>query len=439
VSQWHRFRRLLSVKALLLALFLPLLVGNPASVQNGLAAQDAPVTLNLWIFEGEEQLLPALKEAFEAQHPNITLEITLIPEDQYVVKLDTALAAGSPPDIGFLYEDRWVKTGKILPLDETIAAHDIDTADFNQAIMEGWCLVEGHVYCLGSYTGATVLYYNKAMFDAAGLDYPSVSEPMTIDEYAALVPQLGNGAEDIGARVWGGTAEPPQWWLDYRNMFSDDGRQTIGYVNDEATKHAWEVVTNLVIQGDAPSTSIMQSLGTEGTEDLFQQGKLAMVVGSSGEIQSLEAAGIDYGVAPIPVEKAGDPPFAAVWTDGFAVFNGSQHPAEAMEFLAFLGTEGQRLRVEVTGEPPLSAAAAKEFGWAEQGNTEGRQQFLEVIGRAGPGIFIPGYWDVVSPLEDAFNLVVEGEATASEVLDEVAPRMQDSLDQQWATWDQISG
>ena len=110
-----------------------------------------------------------------------------------------------------------------------------------------------------------------------------------------------------------------------------------------------------------------------------------------------------------------------------------------MEFIAFLATEGQRLRVEVTGEPPLNSAAAEESGWAEQGNAEAREQFLQVIGRAGSGNFVPGYWDVVSPLEDAFNLIVEGEGTASEVLDEVAPRMQDSLDQNWETWDQISG
>jgi multiple sugar transport system substrate-binding protein len=421
----------------LVALALALLpAGRLADWPIPVAAQEN-VTLDLWIFEGEEQLLPALKEAFEAEHPNITLNITLIPEDQYVVKLDTALAAGSPPDIGFLYEDRWVKTGKLLPLDEAIAAHEIDTADFNQAVMDGWCFVEGEVYCLGSYTGATVLYYNQAMFDAAGLDYPSSTEPMTVDEYAALAAQLGNAAEDMTERVWGAPAEPPHWWMDSRNLFSDDGRQTAGFVNDEATKHAFDVLANLIAEGYAPSNSIMQTLGTEGTEDLFVQGKLAMVIGGSNEIQAIEAAGIDYGVAPIPVEKAGDPPFASVWTDGFAVFNGSDSPAEAMEFVAFLATEGQRLRVEVTGEPPLSAAAAAEFGWTAQGNTEAREQFLEVVGRAGSGIEIPGYWDVVSPLEDAFNMMVDGEATSA-VLDEVAPRMQDSLDQNWATWDQIS-
>ena len=129
---------------LALTLLLPLLVTDHLNPPVRVAAQDAePVTLDLWIFEGEEQLLPALEEAFESEHPNIDLEITLIPEDQYVVKIDTALAAGSPPDIGFLYEQRWVKTGNILPLGEIIAAHDIDTDDFNQAVMEGLVLRRG--------------------------------------------------------------------------------------------------------------------------------------------------------------------------------------------------------------------------------------------------------------------------------------------------------
>ena len=161
---WRQLRDLL----LALAILVSMLATNPGS-QAAIAAQSQePVTLDLWIFEGEEQLLPALEEAFEAEHPNINLEITLIPEDQYVVKIDTALAAGSPPDIGFLYEQRWVETGNILPLGEIIAAHDINTDDFNQAVMEGWCFAEGQVYCLGSYIGATVLLYNKALFDAAG-------------------------------------------------------------------------------------------------------------------------------------------------------------------------------------------------------------------------------------------------------------------------------
>jgi multiple sugar transport system substrate-binding protein len=429
----NRTRTLLT--ALALALFLPLPAGGGAGSYATVAAQE-PVTLDIWIFEGEETLLPALEAAFEAENPNVNVEITLIPEDQYVVKIDTALAAGSPPDIGYLYDRRWVKAGRILSLDETIAAHEIDLEDLNQGIM-GNCTVDGQVYCLGSYTGAVPLLYNKTMFDEAGLDYPSATKPMTIDEYAALAAQLTVPSDDITQQIWGGSAEEPYWWMHRTNMFSEDARQVEGFVNDEPTKHTYQVLADMVQAGHAPSASIMESLGGAESESLFLQGQLAMVIGDFAQITDLEAAGVDYGVATLPVEQEGDAPYLPMWTDSFAVFSDSDTPAEAADFVAFLGTEGQRLRVEVTGQPPLSANAAEEFGWAEQGNTEGRQQFLQTVAGGSPLMFVPGFWEVASPLEDAFNQMAAGEVTA-DILDELAPRMQESLDDAWTTWEQIS-
>ena len=52
-------------------------------------------------------------------------------------------------------------------------------------------------------------------------------------------------------------------------------------------------------------------------------------------------------------------------------------------------------------------------------------------------MFVPGFWDVVAPLEDLYNLMASGDAAAAEALDEVAPRMQDSLDQAWETWESL--
>jgi multiple sugar transport system substrate-binding protein len=432
VFKQNRVRLLLTI--MMVAALLPLVAGG-SGIRSAAAQEKVP--LNLWLFEGEEQLLPALEAAFEQAHPNIDLIITLIPEDQYVVKIDTAMAAGSPPDLGFLYEPRWVKAGKILPLDDMIAANKIDVSDFNKAVMEGLCTFDGKIYCVGSYTGAVVLLYNKDMFDAAGLAYPSTTEPMTIDQYAELAQKLTKSSEDINQQVWGASSEPPYWWMDRSTMFSADAKQTEGLINDDATKHTYEVLGNMIAQGWSPSSSVMQSLGTQGSEDLFRQGKLAMVIGDFSQISALEEAGIKYGVATLPVEQAGDPPYLPVWTDGLAVFSDSAHPEEAKEFLAFLATEGQRLRVEVTGEPPLSASAAEKYGWVDQGNSEARHQFLETIAISKPAFFVPGFWDVTSPLPDVFNQIAAGEITASEGLDSVAPRMQDSLNQAWETWNEI--
>lgn len=422
-----------------LTLVASLLLAGAAAPLSGLAAQsEDPVTLSLWMFEGEEQLLPALEAGFEAAHPNIDLEITMIPEDQYVVKLDTAMAAGSPPDLGIMYDRRWVKAGKILPLDDMVAAQELDLSGFNPAILQGACTIDGQLYCLGSYTGAVVLLYNKAMFDAAGLEYPSATEPMTIDTYAELAAALTAPSDDITQQVWGASSSAPYWWMKATTMFSDDARQTLGLVNDDATKHTYEVLGSMIAQGHSPSASIMQSLGTESEEELFRQGKLGMAIGDFSQIAALEAAGIDYGVATLPVEVVGDAPSLPVWTDAMAIFADSANPDAAKELIAFLATDGQRLRVEVTGEPPLDANVATELKWMEQGNAAARQQFLDVIATSQPGMFVPGFWDVTSPLGEGFDLIAAGEVTASDMLDDAAPRMQDSLDQAWRTWEEIA-
>jgi multiple sugar transport system substrate-binding protein len=399
----------------------------PAAVATG-----DKVTLTLWIFEGEDQFLPKLQEAFTAKYPNITLEITNIPEDQYVTKIDTALAANDPPDISFIYERRWIKAGKFLPLDDMITAKGINLKTFNQGIMQDSCTYEGKVYCVGSYTGAVVLFYNKEMFDAAGVAYPATTQAMTLDEYAVAAAKLSKPNEDIQQRIWGtASAGAPYWWMDQRTEFSEDGRKTDGLVNDDETEHTYAILAQMVKDGYAPSSSQMQAMGET---DLFAQKKAAMTIGDFSALSTLENEGIQYGVAPVPAPKD-TKPWVPVWTDAFGVFSQSKHPAEVKEFLAFLATEGQRLRVTVAGDVPLDNAIADEVNWA--GNNPGRKQFLDVIKLARPGVFVPGFWDVTTPLNDAFNAIVEGNKTAKEALDEAAPQMQESLNKAWETWEQI--
>ena len=93
--------------------------------------------MTLWAFEGEEEFLPTLKERFEAEHPNITIEITEIPEDNYTTKIDTALAAGKPARHGARLRAALVQGGAVLPLDDVIAAEGIDLSTFNQNAMSG--------------------------------------------------------------------------------------------------------------------------------------------------------------------------------------------------------------------------------------------------------------------------------------------------------------
>jgi multiple sugar transport system substrate-binding protein len=400
---------------------------TPAPVASG-----EPVTLTLWSFAGEDAMLPELKKRFEAANPNIRLEITDIPEDQYVTKIDTALAANSPPDLAFIYERRWLRAGKFLPLDEMIADKGLKLDEFNQGALATNCLYEGKVYCLGTYTGTVLLFYNKDLFDAAGVPYPSATTPMTIDDYAVLAQRLTSNKDDLNTKVWGGAAEVPFWWTDWTTHFSADGRSATGFVNDEATVHMYDVLAGMVRDGVAPSGTEMQTLGDV---NLLALGRQAMTITDNFvAVQTFEANNIRYGAAPLPVERKGDAPFVPTWTDGYGVFTASKHPAEAQLFLHYMATEGNKLQLEL-GALPLNMRLAESQNWA--GENEGRKEALQATALAKGTIFVPGFWDVTAPLGDAFGLIVEEQQTAKEALDEAAASMQDSLDTSWETWESI--
>ena len=331
------------------------------------------VTINLWGFAGEYEFLPQLIEEFQAEYPNITVEITDIPEGDYVTKIDTALLAKEPPDLGYVYERRWIKNGSFLALETYLEQEGIQIADYNAGVMS-ICTFEGKVYCIGTYTGAVLMYYNKDLFDAAGVPYPSSTEPMTIDEYAVMIKKLSVPSDDIEKRVWGGDAGSAYWWIERTTMFNADGRTIEGYINDDATVHFYEVLSSLPKDGSVMTSTESQLL--EGS-DLLAQGRLATsIVDNAAAIPTLETANIRYGAAPPPVEKKGDLPYAPTWTDLYGVFTNSKHPAEAKLFLAYLIKKGNEKQLEL-GNLSLNLKLAGEKNYGVE--NEGRKETLEAI------------------------------------------------------------
>jgi multiple sugar transport system substrate-binding protein len=416
----HQVRRMtVLMAALAMGTLFP---GGPA------AAQD-PVTLNLWVFEGEEGFLPQVKESFEASHPDIKLEITTLPEDQYGTKLDTALAAGSPPDIAFVYDPRYIKAGHMVPIGDALTARGVDLTRFAPGPIAP-CTYEGKLYCIGTYTGALVLMYNKDMFDAAGIPYPSSTVPMTVDEYAALVQRLAVASDDPAQRVYGGEAGATYWWTEPTDFIGPDGRTVVGVLDDDATIHDWDVTTGLVRDGYAMTDALGASMGIES---LLASGGAAMGFEDNTQIGPLLAQGLNVGIAPLPVETSGQPAFVPSWTDAWSTFTTSQHPEQALDLLTFMATEGNQLRL-AGGMFPLDQQLAKDSDYAA-GNPA-RQQMLDVMGLTRTIPFVPGWFSVFGQLEDTFTQVIDnGDAAAA--LHDIAPILQDDLAREWETWDAV--
>ena len=257
-------------------------------------------------------------------------------------KVDTALLAGQPPDIAFPYVIRWIRAGLVAPIDEALEAAGVDIEDYNAGAVSRNCALDGRVYCLGTFTAGYNIFYNKDIFDAAGAPHLSSTEPITIDEYADLVAQLSVYSDDMSERVWGGTLPMP-WWTDAANYFSEDGRSVMGYVNDEATVHFYQVVADMAGTESILSSADL-SLAGSSANDLLAAGQLAMAMADSPIAQPLlEAAGVNWGAAPPPVESEGDPAWVYTGSDELMAMSGSDKPGRGAAIYSLLGDGRQPL------------------------------------------------------------------------------------------------
>jgi multiple sugar transport system substrate-binding protein len=410
---------------LLAALGIGVLATSACSPLGG-SGNDGDITL-LTLDGGEDNLaLEEIVDAFEAQNDGVHIEITYVPEDTYPTKLQTALLADAP-DIAAPYGADTMLSFE--PIDDLVfGANGLNPADYN-SVLESFCGLGGKLYCLGTTVGNMGLFYNKAMFDAAGLPYPVSSEAMSFDDFAELAAQLTVDGPD-SEKVWGGGADIIQAYLDPVHYLDETGR-TVDVLN-EGYLGTVETLAGMVQAGTFPSSGQTLSVGGSddglGLQTMFLEGKLAMFVGDNYAVDAIEATEIPYGLAPVPVVE-GDEAWVPVWTNTFGIPLGSAHKDIAADFLAFMATEGQTIQAQY-GQMPLLTSVAET--WA---NTEGRQQLVEVSKLAHPGIFNPNIWAWNAPLIDAYKAALRGEPILP-LHEDAQPKAQQANDTTWETFDQ---
>ena len=403
--------------------------GGAGGGDAGGGASGERVTIELWTLE-EDEFLASVESDFEALNPDIDLVVTAFPEENYGVKLDTAIAAGKQPDLSVYPGIDHIRAGLITPLDDLMVEEGIDLSTYVPAIVEpgddNSCAFGDHLYCMGTFAGSVQMLYNKDLFDAAGIPHPEPYPPMTPDEFVDIACQL----TDAENQVWGGAAADPTAYMPADMFYSDDGRTATGYFNGPEVVHQVDLLASGYERGCFPAPNAVDPW-SQGT-DYFSKGQLGMVITDFAGLEKVEKAGINYGSTAPPTPE-GEDPYFFTWTDAAAVMSSTEHPEEAMAFITFLAKEGQRVRYEATGDIPLDLAVADEVDWAA-GNP-GRQDGLEVLGHARPLIFIPNRWDAIDPFYDAWGFVISGEKSAQEALDDTVEAVQENLDTEWEKWE----
>lgn len=310
---------------------------------------DEKVTLEFYAWLDEEGIFTKLTEEYKKTHPNIDFNLHFVPTNDYETKLLTTFSGGADIDCfaiasapGFA---SYQAKGQIYCIDDLVAKNGTDTSGF-QASYDG-LKMDGKAYVLPYKTSSWVVYYNKDIFDNAGVPYPS--DDWTWEEYAETAKKLTSG--EGNDKIYGSLNYQPTstWWRVPAN--------TKGATNPliEAELDEWlkaaEFCRKLSDDGYQPPYADRANEAGADYTGAFLQGKYGMFYNGDWAIEMLNTAikegeSINYDIAPIPHwegEKA-----MTTGTPGLLVIaQNSKHPEEAFDFISYAsGPEGAKLLLE---------------------------------------------------------------------------------------------
>lgn len=314
-------------KTAAIALAAGLSLSGSAAGVTGASAEE--VTLSYFTFSAAPdhlEDLDAIVAAFEAEHPSVTIEVQTAAYDDYFTSLQTQIAGGAAPDTFELNYESFVtyaRSGALLDLTDHVG----DLGRYYPLALEGF--QDGGVqYGLPATFSDVVLIYNKDLFDAAGLDYPTADWTWE-DEQAAA-----EALTDADAGVYG-DFQPVSFFEFYKALAQAGGTFFDGDGN--AAFNSPEGVAAAEWLTGKPGTTMPTLAEIGGTPDfdtnLFRSGKLAMWHNGIWQFTGLNEAGVSYDIV---VEPGSVTPANAVFMNGAVASAGTDHPSEAAAWIEFL-------------------------------------------------------------------------------------------------------
>ena len=323
---------------------------------NVAAAQDQ-VTLTFWNgFTGPDRpAVEALVQKFNDEHPNIKVEMTITPWDSLLQNLLTQLSTGQGPDImgiNYSYLPLYAKSGYVSDLSDMYAAGAaLDPVNFPPALVD-LMKYDGKYYGAPMNFATLLMYYNKDLFQAAGITEPAKDWATWIED----IKKLTDASKGQYGLAIGEHDTIPNWPLFIWGNGGDIVKDGKSALNDPKTVEALKTWGELVAKdGVSP-----YGLSGADADKLFQSGKAAMEITGPWMVNGFIEAKLNFDVAPIPAGPDG----AVTYSDSVVLMlnSGSAHQVEAREFIAFWNSkESQAYFSDQTGFPPARTDIAADL------------------------------------------------------------------------------
>jgi len=327
-----------------------------ASVSTAYTGPAATIEYSIWGDPTELKNQQAIVDAFHAAEPKITVKVSVSDWDTYWDKLQTGLAGGAAPDVfamdGPLFPD-YASRDVLLDLTPYIQKESYPLNSLNDLAVKDFT-IDGKQLGLPRDLNVIALFYNKDLFDKAGVAYPDdtwdwqklidVGKQLTIDTNKDGKPdQWGLYTETTDMEnYWSSLV-----WQNGGDILGPDGKSVV--LDQPAGSGGLQFLQDLIWKHKiVPDPALFAETG-----DAFEQGKAAMEVNGSWLVATDEAAKLKFGIAPLPKGPAGQA--TSVNPTGAVIAKSSKSPDAAWAFVKYLASpEAQQKIMALKASLPVN-------------------------------------------------------------------------------------
>ncbi|MBI9048841.1 MAG: sugar ABC transporter substrate-binding protein [Anaerolineaceae bacterium] len=317
------------------------------------AASGEKTTLQFYIWTDEESYITKVVDQYNATHENVEVQLTVVSANDYDDKLKVLLSGGGDVDIvdikGMSQVSTYANAEALYDLTDMISGSNLDVSSYGP--MWGTSSVNDKYYALPTRTTCWVMYYNKDIFDAVGIPYPS--EQLTWAEYQDLSNLIYTTLQDKGITAADGYEIKGGMWVDW--VLEYYAIQSGVYLNSD---DADVIRDSLQVSYDMYHMDSNYSFEQVTATDYdylaeFENGHVALMPNGEWMVNMFMediAAGktdLNWGAAfmPIPEDAEEHTTFGDFQFVGISAK--SEHPQESFDFLSYLcGEEGATIYSE---------------------------------------------------------------------------------------------